>query len=527
MGQPNEKSFSWEIPRVRSVDYGKTSVLGSPPLLPEKQNKATSLKPVTNIWKHQVPCSSPFEDHLTESDASLSSSASSLTPSPSLVFRPPDIGNSLSALNKSTLEDAYSGTDAADPDLCGNNPSKLTKICPFISSGREARFDKSLLSIHLETNDPIHVEAFSGKNEELSKNKDVPKDTLDQVFKPNCVHQISKTSSDGFNLALDFIEAINPVENFNPVENYSESLDHFNPAVDSPCWKGAPVTCFSPFAASKAVSSQYMKQLESCNSSGFQEHEVFPFNCDDVVKQSSENPNGETVYVGKGLQPGLKRPSDASSLFRESRSNDSSKAGSFNSKSNSGCEVQLSDNNGEPGKHHALHSKSIGESQLKPSLAMQQNFEASKMISEKKHLSEMCVADTGSNISAPSRYGSSNLPFHATEKGLSLASSVEDASAKLNKLHEAGSTPRIDVQMLVNIMRNLSDLLLFHSSNDSLELKEVDREALKNVILNIHRCISKEEEQMIATQASLFGQGISPYLEEVSMPPKVRCFLPF
>jgi hypothetical protein len=512
----NDKSFFGKNPRIMPVDYSKiTSFMGPPSPLPENHPNAPA-----SSRGCQVPYNTSFEKHLRQHDASPRDGASFMTSSPLLVIRQPDIDTNFSAPNRGPLKDVNFGTDAADPDPYGNNPSNVNEFCPLLSSASKARFDTSQVSIHLDRNDRISVDSFSAENEKMSKDKSISEDVLDQVFKAKSALQISHTSSDGFNLALDFIEAINPVE------NASESLDHYSPAVDSPCWKGAPVTCFSPFEASKAVNSQYMKKLESCNSSDFPMPQFFHLNIDDAVKLSSQNPNEKTDHVERGLRPNLKRALDANSLFREPRLDDSAKAGSFHSKSSCGNEAQHSDNICEPEKGHALTSKPTGDSDLKPSLTMQQKIEANKMISENKHSSETCVADLVSNIVDFARYGSSNEPCHATENGLSSVSSVEDASSKLTKLHEADSTPKIDVQILVNTMRSLSNVLLFHSSNDSLALKEGDLEALKDVIFNLHRCIVKDNEQIIPTQESLFPQqGTSQDLEELPKLPKVCCFL--
>ncbi|KAG2708671.1 hypothetical protein I3760_05G203200 [Carya illinoinensis] len=514
MEHANDKSFSGKNSRIMPADYSKTSFLGSPSLLPENHYEAPSLTPATNIYKYQVPCSASNEKPIRHHDASLSGCASFVTSSHSLVITPPDVDTSLSAPIKGPLVDMDFGTDVADPDHCGNSPFNVNKLHPLIGSESKGLFDTSQLSIHLDKNYPIGVESFSSKNEELSKKKEIPEDALDQVFKPKCGLQVSHTSSDGFNFTLDFVEAINPVE------NSSESIDHYNPAVDSPCWKGVSVSCFSPFETSKTDSCQYFKKLESHNSSDFQVPQVFTLNIDDAVKVSSQNPNEKTVYVEKGLRPAPKRPSDANLLSREPRSDGSVNTGPFHSKSSCGYVVQYS---GEPGDDHALLSMSTVDSELIPSLTMHQNFEATIMIPEKKQSSDTCgsVADSGSSIGDPARNGLSNVPFHDTGYGLSSASLVEDACAKLTKLHEADSTPNIDVQMLVSTMHNLSDLLLFHSLNDSLELKQGDRKAIKDVIFNLHRCILKDGEKMIPRQESPFLQrGTAQYLEELAKHPK-------
>ncbi|KAG7974172.1 hypothetical protein I3843_06G035200 [Carya illinoinensis] len=466
-------------------------------------HKKPSFEEIPEMYKRQVPCIASYEKHIRHCNASMSGSASRMTSSPSLVIRPPDVDTSMSAPNTGPLEDMNFGTDVAEPNVCGKSHSYANESFPLLGSKKKVRFDTSQLRMHLDTNDSIAMESLSLKNEELSKKKEISEDALDRVFKPKSGFQISHTISDGFNLTLD------------PIENSSESLDYYNPVVDSPCWKGAPVICFPPFEASKAIGSQYMRKIESCKSSDCQVPKVFPLAVDDAVKFSSQNPNEKTVYVGRGLAPAPKGPSDANSLFRDPRSDGSLNAsdGSFLSKSCYDYTVQHTDSICEPCEDHALPSMSTVGSGLTPSLTRQQNFESSKMIPE-KYSSETCVEDSGSSISDAT--SSHDVSFYSSGYGLSSSSSVEDSSAKLTELHDPDSTSKIDVQMLINIMRNMSDLLLFHSSNDSLELKDGDCEVLKDVIFNLHRCILKDGEQMTATRESIFPQqGATQYLEDL------------
>ena len=74
-------------------------------------------------------------------------------------------------------------TDAADPDLHGNNPSYVNELHPLLSFEGKLRFDASQLRIHLDRNDPVSVESFSAKNKELSMDKSISEDALDQIFK--------------------------------------------------------------------------------------------------------------------------------------------------------------------------------------------------------------------------------------------------------------------------------------------------------------------------------------------------------
>ncbi|KAA8540104.1 hypothetical protein F0562_026796 [Nyssa sinensis] len=86
----------------------------------------------------------------------------------------------------------------------------------------------------------------------------------------------------------------------------------------------------------------------------------------------------------------------------------------------------------------------------------------------------------------------------------------------LPKLHVGVSTPNMNVQMLVNAMHNLSELLLFHCSNDASALNEQNHEALGHTINNLDACKSKKIACMTPTRESMFSQqGISHKLGEL------------
>lgn len=493
--QSNDKAFLAKNPVILPPDYSKRSCLGSASLIPENDANAPA-----SYRNCQVPLHASYDKYMGQHDASLSG-PSFLTSSPSLVVRPPNVEASLSAPSKGPLKDVNFGSSAADSEFFGNNSSSVNEICPLLNSDGKDHFDTNQVNIHLDRNDPLSVKSFSAKNEKLPKEKSVPEEIFDQVFKEKSALQISHANSECFNLALDFIEAINPVE------NSSESFDHYNPSVDSPCWKGAPVSCFAPVKSSEAASSQYMKNMGSYNSLYLQVPRVCPLSTDETIKISLESPNEKTVSVERSSSSSSKSPSNANSSLTEPEVDDSAKGGSFHSKSSRVYELQHSLKSCEPKKEHAILNKSRGDSDFKPLLSIQQNFEASKMASEKECLSKTCVPDLQS--------------IYDTGNGVSLLSSVEDTSSKLTKLHEADSTPKIDVQMLVNTLRSLSDVLLFHASNDSLLLKEGDREILEDVIFNLGQCILKNEKQRIPIQESQFPQhSTSQDLEELPKLPE-------
>ena len=65
------------------------------------------------------------------------------------------------------------------------------------------------------------------------------------------------------------------------------------------------------------------------------------------------------------------------------------------------------------------------------------------------------------------------------------------------------TTEKLNVQILVNTMQNLSELLLYHCKNDVCVLKERDCNALKDVISNLNTCALKSAAP---AQECLFNQ---------------------
>lgn len=72
-----------------------------------------------------------------------------------------------------------------------------------------------------------------------------------------------------------------------------------------------------------------------------------------------------------------------------------------------------------------------------------------------------------------------------------LPSSREDIPAKHVDSHGKESSQMINVHVLIGTMHSLSELLLFHCSNEENELKKQDFEALKNVVRNLDKCLPK------------------------------------
>ncbi|KAK9292627.1 hypothetical protein L1049_020602 [Liquidambar formosana] len=517
--QTDDKSFLSQNFKFIPDEFSRTSILGSSSIFPETHPQTPFLESIKNSWNSQKPYSASYGKCFRQHDLCLNESVTKS--SPSLIIRPPTVGASSSASNTVPFTSKNStGSDAAGKSevFSRNNPSNVKD--PLLSpgfEGKEIRLDTSRLSIHLETNEH-NVADISSTKKEIYSHKNFTKEGFDNLFKSRSEPEVPHISNtDGLSLALDVAEAINSVE------NSSRSLDQYNPAVDSPCWKGATAARFSPFEVSKAVTPQLlMKELEACNGSSLQGPQIFPLNTDDAVRVFSQKLSEnieyqENVCVENGLPPPAKRPSVASYSFNEHGSDDAVKAGSCSTKPSCGYGFQFFNDVHEPRREDALPNNSKSDADYKPSNITQRSLEELKFTSERKHPSGTCVADTGINLNDVSGDGLSHMPFHAMKHVLFPPSSGEDAPGNFARPHGGESIRKLDVQMLVKTMHNLSELLQFHCSNDVCALKEQDHETLKDVIKNLNACILTNAEQMTPTQESLFPQqGTSRFSGELT-----------
>ncbi|KAF2299551.1 hypothetical protein GH714_032513 [Hevea brasiliensis] len=440
--------------KFEPTDYPATSSSAST-LVPENfPLRAPSLKAV-NSWNHQMPYSASHEKCFRKHDASLSDISKVKNSSPTVVIRPPDT-SSFRNMNNSSDED--------NKDFASNNLSCVKEPHPFISSECNVCFDASQVRFQLEQNDQVISEFSSAKKEELSSNRSFSVETSDHLSWEKYGIQVPHRSPDGFNLVIDKNESINPIK------NYSESFDHYNSAVDSPCWKGAPVSHFSESEVSDVVTSQKMKKLEACCGSNLQVHQIFSLNANDAAKISPEKFSESSVQhdgwaMESCLAASLKRPLVANLLHSEGI-DDAVKSGPHDTNPSSFHGVQISDD--------ALPNKAIDNSDHKSPYNDQKCCEEVKWTSEKN-----C---------APREHVLRSPP------------SADDAPAKLTKSHGGESTQKMYVRTLIDTIMNLSELLVFHFSNDTCEMKEDDYEALKDVINNLDLCVLKNVERMTSTR---------------------------
>ena len=365
-----------------------------------------------------------------------------------------------------------SGSDASDKDLSSKTVFSIKDTHSQLICDHKRAFNSSQLHIHLERDDPISLGSLLTKIDETSNKESISNDTFHHISNAKSGHRIPNLSHDRFNLDL------NKNETFNSVQDPSEGVDHYNHAVDSPCWKGVPGTHSSPFDASEIVPDS--KKINMFNNFNVQAKEVCQLTTGDE-EVSSQKPNENTTYheIGyqeHGLELPLNKSPDANSVFREQKSDDATEAGHHSETKG----VQHSDDN------HEYGSRSIGGPVIK-------------------------------NMKEAGQCVTSYLPIPV--------GSVEDASCtKLHNSNEGSSTPTIDVLGLVSTIHNLSELLLFHCTRGTYDLKQKDLVAVQNVINNLSACISKSAEKMAPIQVTSSEKDNLDYLRELSKLHEVRFY---
>ncbi|CAK9158255.1 unnamed protein product [Ilex paraguariensis] len=470
-------------------ESSRMSLSGAGSVFTESLSQAPSLETASNSIYHQKPYT-PHQKH----DSFMDDCMTVITSSSAVLVGPPTIGTTTLAPNTVSPKTLDSGNNAAvyHGDFNSINFAKGKEPqLPIRSDGKEDFLATNKPSFLTERSEHICVESSSTKVE-LS-NKQLHKDAPDHKSKARSGCQVPDIN----------IIAVFDGAGVKSTESSSDGLEHHNPAVDSPCWKGAPGVHFPPFEVLEATTQQHLtKNLEAQIGLNIHESQIFtPFN--DSVKFSSSKSceigmHNQNWHIDDSLSLSPKRNLDDNCLVKEQRSGDAVKADDFPNLS-SNIRVLCSDDIDKPRKEYDFPH---GDSCVKSRHTKQLNPEEENFTCTKLKL-RTGVEDSGMNSNDASEDG--RVPLHVVENVLSSPSSGEDTS-ELVKLHGRERTPTMGIQMLVNALRNLSELLLFHCSNDMCRLKEQDYEALRNVTNTLGACMSMKMVNAMPTGESSFPQ---------------------
>ncbi|XP_022722674.1 uncharacterized protein LOC111279855 isoform X2 [Durio zibethinus] len=450
------------------VDYLKTSVVRSSSGLSEPDLQVPPLN-LVNCKNNEVSFSTPYEKPARQHGTTPSDSILAMKSSPGIVIRPPAVGACSSASNTVSVKNVNTGINGTDTNLTGKNPSYSKEPNYLLNFGSKNEFDPSQLSILLDGRCYLSGESSATKTEKLSTSNMASKDASDHLFRAKSGVTFSRMSPNNFSLAFDNNESVIVLG------NSLERLDHYNPPVDSPCWKGAPASYNSPFGSSEPVSVQLVKKHETCDGSNGQALKFIPLN---------------TANAEDGSVSSLKLSSVSIPSSGEYRPDDAGKAGYYHIKTSSACEIKFSDDASELKKDYVMFKKSVDEVE-KASFTIQQGLAESRLASKNLCTSETGVADLERKINDISSGGSSHMSCHAVKNLSCSPSSVENVCTRHSKFLGKEPVSNSSTSVLVDTMHNLSELLLYHCSNETCELKEQDIKSLEKVINNLDTCMSK------------------------------------
>ncbi|XP_042498603.1 uncharacterized protein LOC122076983 isoform X2 [Macadamia integrifolia] len=344
------------------------------------------------------------------------------------------------------------------------------------------------------------VDPFSVKTDAPSKQKSLVVDSIDRLKGKSELHANHFKLSDACNVVS---EGSGTADSAN---RSSDTFDQFNPAVDSPCWKGALSSHQSPFGVTEVMSPYFpVKEFEGCNGSNLGGPHILAVNTDEAVAVSLQGdliPN-EKAIGEDCLSPSSKGLSSVGNFSSvEYGLKDSVKAAPYHSKVNIENETLCSDGKQEPTQPRKEHGSSIYSkriSELKPSHMKQIRHWNNITTSAELPTSEATMVNFGMDIKNSAQDGPSCVQFHAVEHASSLpfpAASVPVGLVKqvggASDTEADGLVAKSNIRLLVNAMCNLSELLLSSCFSDVEALKEQDHEALQHVINNLDACLSKK-----------------------------------
>ncbi|CAL5204162.1 unnamed protein product [Lathyrus oleraceus] len=459
----DDKCCWWRPTKPMPVDFSHTSVWQSPPLSLETRHEPP-LKLAVDSGDHDFSYTDVYDKHSGQQD-------------------------------KQTRVDTVSSTSITGSGTDLN----LGIFVPDGGSGHKKFYDikeaAACFGLNLCMNLEDSNEASSSNNAMVSDMNDSG-DVVDYKDKARHEFQHLLPNPGLLSLGLNAIQGVNSVD-----KSFDCVGDPCNPSVDSPCWKGAPVSHFSYYESSEALPPENVPKNE-CFGSVIREPQNFLLDdknnfkkpCDSSLQMHIQIADQETYSAGSSSKQ------NSETRFASDDCNVVN-AGPFHSEPSCDYKLQYQDDIAKMKDNSVPPTKPI-DCESGSSHDEDQVTEENKLASQKLHT--LCIggADARYNENICSASGTSLTGGHA----LSLSSSVEDASTTSEKSAGKVSTEELNAQMLVDTMNKFSQLLLNHCLNDACELEEQNCNILRDVITNLNTCVMKNAEQINLAQECLLRQ---------------------
>lgn len=450
---------------------------------PKTKTRTAPSNPASSFQNSQYLQNAPYQKILREQGARLSVPTSIASSPNTLSIRTPVLGTDSFIWNIGPCHISGNGDHFFEGKQGGDHLRNLKKSFPVNSDSQEF-FSTENHGTCIDKHDPIiHV---------LQNNVHYAEGSPDHTLKVGMGLHVPDASPQ-FSLDLKTIETAT-------TESSSESFDQYNlAAVDSPCWKGAPISGVSPFQAFEISTSSHVKTVEVNNDVKLSLSQVPPSSAEDSMEVSVHEPNESTIgrFMEKGATSSAKLPSIAdSSLLATQKTRDSMKAGEFYS---------------EMGWFHpttgCIHEPVEDGGDLYSSISSPQSKYKNNLLSGKK------IAPTSyTKKHADARLNSDN----SSENGLNhlscdVAKHVQNLPFELVKVFLGESNSKIDIRILVDTLHSLSELLLVCHSNGLAALHQKDVKALETVMNNIDFCLKSVGSQGSLSPEQRTSQNIEHF----------------
>ncbi|XP_023927945.2 uncharacterized protein LOC112039314 isoform X2 [Quercus suber] len=470
--QVNADFFPEQSSRPVSFKFSTSSDLCSTATLqniPEGQQSCTMPVVTSSSSKSNAASYRGSFPRLDSSSAEHTFSLPKTNPLPAQSFGSPYTSRTVSPLNPILSANADSvGFNALNnnENSTGCTPLNLNKLHVLLNAKcKEVYQDKSLIE----------------KGNEQKSNEPIVVNSVDSLL--TATSEIQTTST---NIPDDSILQPHVIKAGVTVESSSKVLDENDSDLDSPCWKGTLASCRSPFSISGSLSSQRLgKELETSYSLNPLAPHFFPSN----VKGSldyHENECGRNDFLS--FQKG-----ETSAVYvspRQHRNMDSAKVGSHPYESSGGIDTQCSDDIYEAKKEFALFNNSRTSALLNsahmvlPSLVKDCTYNGRLVTGANVEGSSQGIKDDVLNDLTV-------VPVLANEHVLSPPSSRVALHTDVTETHQdvaksLSTPPKIDVQIVINAMQDLSELLVHNCSNSLHSLNEHERDIIQHIINNLY-----------------------------------------
>jgi hypothetical protein len=293
------------------------------------------------------------------------------------------------------------------------------------------------------------------------------------------------------------------VKESDPIGNSSEIINENDSDLDSPCWKGKLSANQSTCEVSRPDDFQHLKSARGACSNLNPLAPHFVPSCG----QQKVNYRG-TECEGDDSLTFQKTESSAVSLFsREHTLQKPGTAGSSSSDRSSITETHCSIDNHVRNKEYEPLTNSSTSSMLSSSCLVQPSIPEDYFISNGQLLTGKKVGGSGKDIKDAVSNGSTSVSLLASEHVTSSSSCRVGVSSALSETYglvtkPLCTPPKLDIQIVVKTINQVSELLMQNCSYDLDSLNEHEHDIMKRVVCNLNACIRNRVREHTLTSES-------------------------